>query len=89
MLLRESFVRTRSVISICICFLSFALLLLMLIRNYNVFPVGSTKEAQEFDTLSPEESKRRLAILIKLMDLNKDEFVDRHELKAWILRSFK
>lgn len=56
---------------------------------YNVLPVGSTKEAQEFDTLSPEESKRRLAILIKLMDLNKDEFVDRHELKAWILRSFK
>ncbi|KAH8409453.1 hypothetical protein KR222_005501, partial [Zaprionus bogoriensis] len=51
--------------------------------------IGGTKEAQEFDTLTPEESKRRLAILIKLMDLNKDEFVDRHELKAWILRSFK
>lgn len=51
--------------------------------------IGNTKEAQEFDTLSPEESKRRLAILIKMMDLNKDEFIDRHELKAWILRSFK
>ncbi|XP_064540826.1 reticulocalbin-2 [Drosophila montana] len=51
--------------------------------------IGNTKEAQEFDTLTPEESKRRLAILIKMMDLNSDEFIDRHELKAWILRSFK
>lgn len=51
--------------------------------------IGNIKEAQEFDTLSPEESKKRLAILIKLMDLNRDEFIDRHELKAWILRSFK
>ncbi|XP_034097385.1 reticulocalbin-2 [Drosophila sulfurigaster albostrigata] len=51
--------------------------------------IGNTKEAQEFDTLTPEESKRRLAILIRMMDLNKDEYIDRHELKAWILRSFK
>lgn len=64
-------------------------MLLMLICNLFILFTGSTKEAQEFDNLSPEESKRRLAILIKLMDLNKDEFVDRHELKAWILRSFK
>ncbi|XP_067623047.1 reticulocalbin-2 isoform X2 [Eurosta solidaginis] len=49
----------------------------------------SVKEAQEFDKLTPEESKKRLLVLIKLMDLNKDGFVDRHELKAWILRSFK
>ncbi|XP_037710063.1 reticulocalbin-2 [Drosophila subpulchrella] len=51
--------------------------------------IGNTKEAQEFDTLTPEESKRRLLILVKMMNLNKDEFIDRHELKAWILRSFK
>ncbi|XP_023170797.1 reticulocalbin-2 isoform X1 [Drosophila hydei] len=51
--------------------------------------IGNTKDAQEFDTLSPEESKRRLAILIEMMDLNSDKFIDRHELKAWILRSFK
>ncbi|XP_036329312.1 reticulocalbin-2 [Rhagoletis pomonella] len=51
--------------------------------------IGSIKEAQEFDKLSPEESKKRLLVLIKLMDLNKDGFVERHELKAWILRSFK
>ncbi|XP_055709640.1 reticulocalbin-2 [Phlebotomus papatasi] len=51
--------------------------------------IGSVKEAEEFDNLSPEESKKRLGILIKKMDLNTDGFVDRHELKAWILRSFK
>ncbi|CAD6999958.1 reticulocalbin-2 [Ceratitis capitata] len=51
--------------------------------------IGSVKEAQEFDKLTPEESKKRLLVLIKLMDLNKDGFVERHELKAWILRSFK
>lgn len=86
---RDSIVSTRSVILIYICFRSSALMLLMLICNLFILFTGSTKEAQEFDNLSPEESKRRLAILIKLMDLNKDEFVDRHELKAWILRSFK
>ncbi|XP_037927868.1 reticulocalbin-2 [Teleopsis dalmanni] len=51
--------------------------------------IGNVKEAQEFDTLSPEESKRRLGILLKMMDLNGDEHIDRHELRAWILRSFK
>lgn len=51
--------------------------------------LGSVKEAEEFDNLSPAESKRRLAILVKKMDRNEDHFVDRHELKAWILRSFR
>ncbi|XP_055542509.1 reticulocalbin-2 isoform X2 [Wyeomyia smithii] len=51
--------------------------------------LGSVKEAEEFDRLSPEESKSRLAKLVVKMDLNADGFVDRHELKAWILRSFK
>uniref|UniRef100_A0A7G3AW35 Reticulocalbin-3 n=1 Tax=Lutzomyia longipalpis TaxID=7200 RepID=A0A7G3AW35_LUTLO len=51
--------------------------------------IGSVKEAEEFDRLTPEESKRRLGILVQKMDLNSDGFVDRHELKAWILRSFK
>lgn len=51
--------------------------------------VGSHKEAEEFHQLSPEESKKRLEILIKKMDLNSDQYVDRHELKAWILRSFR
>lgn len=51
--------------------------------------IGSVKEAEEFHDLSPEESKKRLAILVSKMDLNNDKFIDRHELKAWILRSFK
>lgn len=51
--------------------------------------IGNVKDAQEFDSLSPEESKKRLHVLIRMMDLNSDQFIDRHELKAWILRSFK
>lgn len=51
--------------------------------------LGSAKEAEEFDHLSPVESKKRLAVLVTKMDLNGDKFVDRHELKAWILRSFR
>lgn len=51
--------------------------------------LGSVKTAEEFDQLSPDESKRRLRILVVSMDLNKDGFIDRHELKAHILRSFR
>lgn len=51
--------------------------------------LGSVKEAEEYDHLPPEEAKRRLAILLTKMDLNKDEYIDRKELTAWILRSFK
>lgn len=52
--------------------------------------LGSVKEAEEFHQLSPEESKRRLKILVTTkIDTNKDGFVDKHELKAHILRSFK
>lgn len=51
--------------------------------------LGSVKEAEEFDRLTPEESKRRLVILLTKMDLNNDREIDRHELHAWILRSFK
>lgn len=51
--------------------------------------IGNVKEAQEYDSLSPKESKKRLEVLVRMMDRNEDEFVDRHELKAWILRSFR
>lgn len=54
-----------------------------------LYCLGSVKEAEEFDKLSPEESKRRLAILLTKMDLNKDNQIDRQELHAWILRSFR
>lgn len=51
--------------------------------------LGSTKEAEEFDNLPPEEAKQRLKILVEKMDLNKDQIIERGELKAWIMRSFK
>ena len=51
--------------------------------------LGSTKDAEEFDQLSPEEAKKRLAVLVEKMDVNKDGFVDKAELQEWILRSFK
>lgn len=51
--------------------------------------LGSVKEADEYDHLPPEEAKKRLSILITKMDLTKDGFIDRNELKAWILRSFR
>lgn len=51
--------------------------------------IGSHKEAEEYDHLSPEEAKRRLEILLKKMDLDNDQKIDRNELKAWIIRSFK
>ncbi|XP_053978823.1 reticulocalbin-2 isoform X2 [Hylaeus anthracinus] len=50
--------------------------------------LGSVKEAEEFDKLPMKESKRRLGILLTKMDLNNDTFIERNELKAWILRSF-
>ena len=51
--------------------------------------LGSKKEAEEFDDLSPEEAKRRLEILLTKMDRDKDSSIDRKELYSWILRSFK
>lgn len=50
--------------------------------------LGSVKEAEEYDRLSPEESRRRLSQLLPKMDLNSDSSIDRSELKKWILNSF-
>jgi len=51
--------------------------------------LGSKKTAEEFDKLAPEESKKRLRVMSKKMDLNADGFVDKHELKMWIFNSLK
>ncbi|KAI4464736.1 reticulocalbin [Holotrichia oblita] len=51
--------------------------------------LGSAKEAEEFDHLTPAESKRRLRILLTKMDLDGDNKISRQELRAWILRSFR
>jgi len=42
--------------------------------------LGSKKDAEEFDELSPEEAKRRLKVLLSKMDRNLDESIDRNEL---------
>ncbi|XP_033751880.1 calumenin-like isoform X2 [Pecten maximus] len=41
-------------------------------------------DAQDFDDLSPEESKERLAIIVDKIDVNKDGKVTETELKEWI-----
>lgn len=47
------------------------------------------EEAKSFDQLSPEESKRRLGVIVDKMDHNKDGFVDQEELKDWITYTLK
>jgi len=51
--------------------------------------LGSKKDAESFNELSPEEAKARLEVLLEKMDRNLDKNVDRKELYSWILRSFK
>ncbi|XP_076242700.1 calumenin B scf [Calliopsis andreniformis] len=45
------------------------------------------EEAQTFDQLSPEESTRRLGIIVDKIDKDKDGFVTGEELKDWILHT--
>lgn len=59
----------------------------VLVMTY-YFTIGSVKEAEEYDKLSPEESRRRLALLLPKMDINGDKYIDRLELKKWVLNSF-
>ncbi|XP_046488207.1 calumenin [Neodiprion pinetum] len=42
------------------------------------------EEAKTFDQLSPEESRRRLGIIVDKIDKDKDGFVTQEELKDWI-----
>ena len=51
--------------------------------------LGSTREAEEFDQLSPDEAKKRLSLLVDKMDESGDGLIDKTELKNWILASFK
>ncbi|XP_014749008.1 PREDICTED: reticulocalbin-1-like [Sturnus vulgaris] len=48
--------------------------------------IWGEKEAQEQQELPPEESKRRLRLLVDLMDSDGSGGVSRAELRAWILR---
>ncbi|CAG0884797.1 unnamed protein product [Darwinula stevensoni] len=51
--------------------------------------LGSVKEAEAFHQLPLEEAKKRLRDLAEKMDKNHDGYVDKTEMKQWILRSFK
>jgi Ca2+-binding EF-hand superfamily protein len=51
--------------------------------------LGSKKDAYDFDQLPAQEAKKKLAILLGKMDRNGDKSIERQELYAWILRSFK
>ncbi|RZB89888.1 calumenin [Asbolus verrucosus] len=42
------------------------------------------EEAKTFDQLPPEESKRRLGLIVDKIDNNNDGFISREELKDWI-----
>lgn len=41
-------------------------------------------ESKTFDQLPPEESRRRLGLIVDKIDSDKDGFIDMSELKAWI-----
>ncbi|CAL7935151.1 unnamed protein product [Xylocopa violacea] len=47
------------------------------------------EEAKTFDQLTPEESTRRLGIIVDKIDKDKDGYVTREELKDWILYTQK
>ncbi|KAI8518423.1 calcium ion binding [Branchiostoma belcheri] len=50
--------------------------------------LGGKKEAEEYQKLSPEESKQRLMVLVKKIDVNGDGLLDRDELVDHMLESF-
>ncbi|KAL3115537.1 hypothetical protein niasHT_018170 [Heterodera trifolii] len=49
--------------------------------------LGSEKNAHEFDELPTEESKKRLRVLAKRMDKDKDGFITLEELTDWVKNS--
>ncbi|VDK83148.1 unnamed protein product [Litomosoides sigmodontis] len=49
--------------------------------------IGSRKEAEIFDDLSPDEAKRRLEILARKMDRDNDGYVTREELEEVIKKN--
>ncbi|KAL7071023.1 hypothetical protein ACQ4LE_009976 [Meloidogyne hapla] len=49
--------------------------------------LGSERQADEFDDLPPEESKKRLRILALKMDVDKDGFISPEELNEWVHHS--
>ena len=47
--------------------------------------IKGKEEAQEFDELSPEESRRRLKIIAEKIDSDNDGQISESELQDWII----
>jgi hypothetical protein len=58
-------------------------------REYDHEAFLGEDEAQEFDQLTPEESKLRLSKIVDKIDVNGDSFITNEELKQWIHKSQK
>ncbi|XP_071802226.1 reticulocalbin-2-like isoform X2 [Asterias amurensis] len=51
--------------------------------------LGGYRAAKEFKTLSEEESKARLQVILKKADVNADGHLDKEELQEWVIGSLK
>ncbi|VEL33288.1 unnamed protein product [Protopolystoma xenopodis] len=51
--------------------------------------LGAHDEVEAFKELEPEEAKARLAVLVDKMDSNNNSFVEKTELRDWIISSFR
>lgn len=52
-----------------------------------IWILGSENAVHDFDELSPEESKKRLRVLAKRMDIDGDGFVTMEELIKYVKNS--
>jgi len=59
------------------------------LNNNNIADAGSDAANEEFGRLPPHEAKKRLAVLLLKMDLNRDERISKGELTTWILNNFQ
>lgn len=50
--------------------------------------LGSREKVDEFESLSREDAREKLQMILDQMDINFDGFIDENELTAWIKNSF-
>lgn len=56
-------------------------------KDYDHEAFVGKEEAEEFEALTPEESKRRLGIIFDKIDTDNDGFVSQQELQDWITKT--